>query len=170
MARGSLKRQQFINAYLRSGDSVRAAQEAGYGPLLTSIRSKASQLLRHPEVQEAVQKHQERLAAETEQAVRRAGMGAQEVLERIADIARFGKTEATRLKALELAAKTHALLTEHHAIETRQRAEMDRVTYPAFNELPPGTETLLETPEGPPEDVDRQVEETSGNERPLLSE
>lgn len=99
------KRRRFISAYLKSFNATQAAIEAGY-----SSKSAASigwDLLRMPEISEAISKH---LQAEA--------MSAEEVLQRLAGHARAAELERDRIRSLELLGKAHALFVDKQIVQT----------------------------------------------------
>lgn len=135
MPKGAIQKAKFIQYYLQLGDAIQAAQLAGYSTKGGNLRSRASALLRDHEVRRAIEEYQEKMRGEAIAAGKRAGMGAEEVLARIAELARNGRSEATKLKALELAARANALLTDTHRVESSIKEEYRKVSYPTYHEI-----------------------------------
>jgi hypothetical protein len=129
-----IKKQKFAHHYSLTGDSVAAAIYAGHKGTVSSIRTLGGRLKRDKEVQELIQKEHDKRIALYSKPLEDAGMNGVETLERITYIARHAKTEATRLKALELMARSKALLTDKFSIDTKLRDEYKQITTKRFNE------------------------------------
>jgi len=93
------KQTLFVENYLKSFNATEAAKLAGYSE--RSAHAIGYELLRKPDI-----------SAIVKQRLENAAMSADECLARIAELARNGKTESTKAKALELIAKHHGALTE----------------------------------------------------------
>lgn len=106
------KQRLWVEAYLETWNATEAAKQAGYNGSYDTIRAIGSQNLSKSHLKAAIE---ERLTE--------AAMSANEVLARIARIARgefgqgFSITTGEMLRALELLAKHHALLTDKIKVE-----------------------------------------------------
>lgn len=106
----SPQRQAFINVYLgeAKGNGTKAAILAGYSEHTASVQ--ASQLLRQPEVQAAIQKRLEKHDLRTDA-----------ILQRLAKIV-YAEPEE-KLKASEIVAASRTLLQVNGALQQSQRPE-----------------------------------------------
>jgi phage terminase small subunit len=95
----SNKQRKFINEYLQCFNATEAARLAGYSP--KTARAIGAENLTKPDI-----------AAEIEKALNESAMSASEVLMRLAEQARNDELPNHQLKALELLAKHHGLLTD----------------------------------------------------------
>lgn len=92
------KRRRFIEEYLKDFNATQAAKRAGYSE--RTAYSQGSRLLKIVEISDAIDS---------------ALMSGREIRARIDKIAKIGETDATKLRALELAAKTVGLFKEDNA-------------------------------------------------------
>jgi phage terminase small subunit len=129
-----IKKQKFAHHYSLTGDPFEAAIYAGHTGTAASIRTQGGRLKRDKEVQELIQKEHDKRIALYSKPLEDAGMNAVETIERITHVARMGKTEAIRLKALELMARSRALLTDKFSVDTKLRDEYKQITTKRFNE------------------------------------
>lgn len=93
------KQRAFIDHYLKCWNATEAAKQAGYSE--KTAYSIGWENLRKPEIAEAISKRLSAMA-----------MTADEALSRLAIMARDGKTENTRLRALEIIGKHHGLFAD----------------------------------------------------------
>lgn len=110
MSKLTNKRQAFVEHYLSCWNASEAARRAGY-----KQRNEGHRLLTNADIQAHIK---ERLTEIT--------MGADEVLQRLANIARFDP-ECSRdaLKALELVGKHHRLFVDRHEVEATHTVSDD---------------------------------------------
>ena len=98
------KRRAFIEEYCKDFNGQKAAERAGYSP--RTARVTASKLLKNVTI---ANKIKEKLGL--------VAMEADEALERIAQLGRQGKSENTRLRALESILKVHGLTKEKAEVQ-----------------------------------------------------
>lgn len=97
----STKQQLFIDSYLKCFNATQAAREAGYSGGDNVMAQRGYELVRNSEIQKIISMH---FAA--------SAMSADEVLQRLADLARNAETENNRIKALELLSKRWGILQD----------------------------------------------------------
>lgn len=123
-ARVKDKHQLFVEEYLRLGSPSKAAEAAGYAP------SYGSELLRRPDVRR-------RVGERVEKRLREVQMDADEVLKRLADIARGGMVHFTHIDA-----DGHVVMTAADA--DAARANLHLVKKVSFSETQHGKRYSLE--------------------------
>ena len=135
MPKQSVRIRRFAEFYARFGDAKKAALAAGYSNNPKTICVTASKLSKRPDVQKVVEEYQQKQTEINQKYIEEAGMGVSEILERISDIARNDENVAARLKALELAGKSHAMFSDRSIVETEARELYRQISYPEFKEL-----------------------------------
>lgn len=96
------KRQQlFVNEYLQSFNATQSAKAAGYSGNDNTLAQRGHELVRNSKIAELIS-----------QRLSESAMSADEVLMRLAETARNDKKPTHQLRALELLAKHHGLLSD----------------------------------------------------------
>ena len=84
-------------------------------------------------------------------------MTAEEVKQRISEIARSGQSEANKLKGLELMARVHALLTDRNINENTDKTAQDELIRVKAAELAiemlRGAEAVTDSPQSSEDDI-----------------
>jgi len=122
------KRKKFISAYLMSFNATRAAIAAGYSE--RSAPTTGHDLLRQPKVAEAIKLH---LTA--------SAMSADEVLMRLAELARGEVGGRDKVRALELLGKSYAMFVDKQIIQTLGGLEITDDEASGDPAAPPARET-----------------------------
>ena len=113
MTKLSRKRQAFIDEYTKDFNGKQAAIRAGYAP--RNAKSTASKLLKNPTISNLINIKMGLFAMDAEEALRLLGK-----------MAREGRSETARLRALENIIKVHGLTKDRVAIDGHLKLE---VTY-----------------------------------------
>src|SRR3990172_10933202 len=105
------KRRRFIAAYLKSFNATKAAIEAGYSE--KAAAQIGYDLLRIPQISDEIKRH---LTA--------SAMSADEVLMRLADLARGEVGGRDKVRALELLGRSYAMFVDRQVIQTLEGLEI----------------------------------------------
>lgn len=122
------KRARFVTEYLKDANATQAAIRAGYSK--KTAGSQGHDLLKEPEISEAIGKRTEKAA-----------MSADEVLQGLAEIARDGKKDSDKVSALGLLGKHHKLFTDKTELSGSVRVSI------AINGIKRGGEGLESPPD-----------------------
>jgi len=122
------KRKKFISAYLMSFNATRAAIAAGYSE--RSAPTTGHDLLRQPKVAEAIKLH---LTA--------SAMSADEVLMRLAELARGEVGGRDKVRALELLGRSYAMFVDKQIVQTLGGLEIVDDEAPPNQNSTPAPET-----------------------------
>jgi len=105
------KRRRFIAAYLKSFNATKAAIEAGYSE--KAAAQIGYDLLRIPQISDEIKRH---LTA--------SAMSADEVLMRLAELARGEVGGRDKVRALELLGRSYAMFVDRQVIQTLEGLEI----------------------------------------------
>lgn len=144
--RTSERFRRFLQKVVETGDPVESAKFAGYSDKGRNLSVQASRMMKHPAVQEALEKFHNRMLDNAKEAIEENGMSVPEIQDRIAHLARNGKTEQTKLRALELAARVNGMMSERHIIEGKAETQLSLIVAP-WRELPEPEIVDVETSE-----------------------
>ena len=117
----------FVRHYLKTGNATKAATLAGYSK--QGSRRQGSDLLKRTDISERIQKH-------SEEAAKEAGMVAEEVLNRLASIARDAPHDRDKIRALELIGRRLKLWQDEDDPEKKNAVAVINLTLAGPTEKP----------------------------------
>lgn len=140
------QQQRFVDHYVLTGRGIESARYAGYHDVGSNLATRASKLLKNQFLQQAIAEKQEKLLRNIEKKTEDVSMSVEEIWINLNRIIRHGKSEANRVKAIELAAKMKGMLVERSLVLQKAIGEYEqlaKISYPSFAET---TSTVLEEP------------------------